>query len=82
MEAKQVKRPPLGKKQVNKESVMGKANELLNEQIDEVKKMNQVMMQARCNNIRKGQIEQKKIIQNFMVEREKKMDEMFEVKRL
>lgn len=57
MESKQVKRPPLANKKLNKETVEGKARDLLNEQIDEVKRMNQVMMQARCNHIRRAQIE-------------------------
>lgn len=59
-----------------------KANEQLQEQEDEIKKLNELILNAKCHAIRDAQILEKEQIRKEMTEEEKRLDEMMEVDRI
>ena len=54
----------------------------MNEQLDDVKTMNKMVMYAKCVTIRDKQLEQKKSLHESMKVQEKRKDLMMEVDRL
>lgn len=67
---------------VVKDSLQERAAEILNEQLDDVKTMNKMVMYAKCVTIRDKQLEQKKHLHESMKVQEKRKDLMMEVDRL
>lgn len=63
------------------EHLLAHANEMRSEQEDEIKHLNEVILNAKCHAIRDAQILEKGLIQNEMVEEEKRLDMMMEVDR-
>lgn len=63
------------------EHLLAKANEMRSEQEDEIKHLNEVILNAKCHAIRDAQILEKGLIQNEMVEEERRLDMMMEVDR-
>ncbi|CAH2293503.1 cilia- and flagella-associated 45 [Pelobates cultripes] len=61
--------------------LLGKANAMRMEQEDEVKKLNEVILNAKCHAIRDAQILEKRIITKEMSEEEKRLYQMMEVER-
>jgi len=54
----------------------------LNEQEDEIKKLNEIILNAKCHAIRDAQLQEKKEIQDELAEENKRLDEMMEIERL
>merc|ERR1711976_260613 len=65
-----------------KADVLNQAREKLNEQLDEVKHMNQMVAYARCVTVRDKQLDEKKLIRSAQVEEQKRLDMMYEISRL
>jgi len=65
-----------------KGDLLNQAREKLNEQLDEVKHMNQMVAYARCVTVRDKQLDEKKLIRGCKVEEQKRLDMMYEVGRL
>ncbi|CAL1526482.1 unnamed protein product [Lymnaea stagnalis] len=63
------------------EHLLAKANEMRQEQEDEIKHLNEVILNAKCHAIRDAQILEKDLIKKEMVEEEKRLDVMMEVDR-
>ena len=59
-----------------------RAQTLLDEQLDEVKNMNQMMLYSKCVTIRDAQLEEKKHVKAEAAEEERRLDVMMEVERL
>lgn len=59
-----------------------KAQEIMNEGLDEVKHMNQMMVYSKCVTIRDKQLEEKKKIEEMKKTEEKRKDLMMEIDRL
>ena len=59
-----------------------KAQEILNEQLDDVKHMNKMMMYAKCVTVRDQQLGEKKVIHDHKKNEEKRKDLMMEIERL
>jgi len=86
MEAQRLKREKpseLEKEGKDKSRVLlAKAEEQLNEQEDEIKKLNEIILNAKCHAIRDAQLMEKKEIQDELAEENKRLDEMMEIERL
>jgi len=65
-----------------KGDLLNQAREKLNEQLDEVKHMNQMVAYARCVTVRDKQLDEKKLIRTGKVEEQKRLDMMYELSRL
>jgi len=64
------------------ETLKGRAKELLNEEKDEVKHMNQMMLYAKVVTIRDRQLDEKQRLRNEFKNEEKRKDLMMEIDRL
>ena len=86
IEAEKKKNVPLNEREKEelrkKKTVLSRAQELLNEEKDEVKEMNQMVMRARVVQIRDKQLNEKKRVYEDYKEEEKKKDLMMEIERL
>ena len=86
MEAQRLKREKpseLEKEGKDKSRVLlAKAEEQLNEQEDEIKKLNEIILNAKCHAIRDAQLREKKEIHDELAEENKRLDEMMEIERL
>lgn len=69
-------------KQAADGATKSRAQFLLDEQLDEVKRMNQMMLYSKCVTIRDAQIEEKKHIKEEAQEEERRLDLMMEVERM
>ena len=65
-----------------KQKILQKAQDLRNEDRDDVKEMNKMIMYAKVVTIRDKQLNQKKYIHSQYVEEEKQKDLMIEIDRL
>lgn len=65
-----------------KESLVSKALEQLDEEHDDVKHMNQMMLYSKCVSIRDRQLEEKRRIEDERYEEDKRLDKMMEIERL
>lgn len=65
----------------NAQSLLAKANEMKQEQADEIKHLNELIHEAKCHAILDAQVEEKKIIKNEMSVEELRLDMMMEVDR-
>lgn len=86
METQRIKREKpseLEKERKNKGKVLlAKAEEQLNEQEDEIKKLNEIILNAKCHAIRDAQLQEKTQIAEELDEENKRLDEMMEIERL
>lgn len=86
MEAQRMKREKpseLEKEGKDKSKVLlAKAEEQLNEQEDEIKKLNEIILNAKCHAIRDAQLREKQEIQGELELENKRLDEMMEIDRL
>ncbi|KAK7791081.1 hypothetical protein R5R35_000504 [Gryllus longicercus] len=60
---------------------LARAYELRQEQDDDVKKFNSVILQTKCHAIREAQVAEKKLIEKQLKEEEKRLDDMMEQER-
>jgi hypothetical protein len=65
-----------------KNSVLERAKEMLDEDMDDVKHMNQMMLYSKVVTIRDAQIQEKRMVQAERDEEEKCLDSMMEIERL
>lgn len=65
----------------NAEHLLSKANAMRQEQEDEIKHLNELILNAKCHAIRDAQILEKKQIKGEMMEEDKRLDVMMEVDR-
>lgn len=65
-----------------RDSVLAQAQRMLDEEHDEVKKMNSMVLYAKCVAIRDKQIEEKEFLEAQRKEEERKLDNMMEIQRL
>jgi len=63
------------------EHLLSRANEMRQEQEDEIKHLNEVILNAKCHAIRDAQILEKGVISNEMIDEERRLDTMMEVDR-
>jgi len=70
------------KAQTQKNGVLANAQKLLDEQNDDVKKMNQMVLYSKCVTIRDAQLQEKRYIQQNREEEEQQLDMMMEIERL
>jgi len=86
MEAQRIKREKpsdLEKERKDKGKVLlAKAEEQLNEQEDEIKKLNEIILNAKCHAIRDAQLKEKHEIHHELTAENKRLDEMMEIERL
>eukprot|EP01059_Diplonema_ambulator_P010938 TRINITY_DN20955_c0_g1_i1.p1 TRINITY_DN20955_c0_g1~~TRINITY_DN20955_c0_g1_i1.p1 ORF type:complete len:497 (+),score=241.35 TRINITY_DN20955_c0_g1_i1:41-1492(+) len=68
--------------EVNRKETLSKAQLKMDEELDEVKYMNKIMLYTKCVTIRDAQIKEKKAIAYEKAEEEKQLDIMMEVERL
>ncbi|CAF1525130.1 unnamed protein product [Rotaria magnacalcarata] len=64
------------------EYMLKRANELRQEQEDEVKHLNELILNAKCHAIRDAQLLEKQQIKKEMAEEDKRLDMMMEIERL
>lgn len=64
------------------EYLLGKAQEQMEEQEDEIKKLNELILNAKCHAIRDAQLVEKVDVKKEVLEEEKRLDEMMENDRL
>lgn len=69
-------------KEANRQEEIGRARKKLDEEIDEVKHMNQVMLYAKCVTVRDAQIMEKSALKSERAEEDRRMDMMMELERL
>lgn len=69
-------------KQAEEGATKSRAEFMLEEQLDEVKRMNQMMLYSKCVTIRDAQIEEKKHIKEEAQEEERRLDLMMEIERM
>jgi len=62
--------------------ILLKAQEILNEQLDDVKHMNKMMMYAKCVTVRDQQLQEKQVLHGHKKNEEKRKDLMMEIERL
>lgn len=62
--------------------LLEKANEQMEEQEDEIKKLNELILNAKCHAIRDAQLIEKVEVKKEGLEEEKRLDEMMEIERL
>merc|ERR1719265_753150 len=65
-----------------KNGVLEKAKQMMDEEMDDVKHMNQMMLYSKVVTIRDAQIQEKRIIQAEKEEEERAVDTMMEIERL
>lgn len=65
-----------------KDSMIDNAKKIINEQLDDVKEMNKMVMYAKCVTIRDKQLIEKQVIHNEYKNEEKRKDLMMEIDRL
>merc|ERR1719409_789243 len=65
-----------------KNSVLEKAKQMLDEEMDDVKHMNQMMLYSKVVTIRDAQIQEKRAVQGEREEEERQLDMMMEIERL
>merc|ERR1719401_2160515 len=63
-------------------SVLKRAKEMLDEDMDDVKHMNQMMLYSKIVTIRDAQIQEKRVVQAEKEEEERQLDAMMEIERL
>jgi len=68
--------------QAQKNSVLEKAKQMLDEDMDDVKHMNQMMLYSKIVTIRDAQIQEKRSVQAEKEEEERQLDMMMEIERL
>lgn len=68
-------------KMIQSGTLLDKANELMEEQDDEIKKLNELILNAKCHAIRDAQLIEKVDVKKEQLEEEKRLDEMMEVER-
>ncbi|GMH38916.1 hypothetical protein BSKO_06814 [Bryopsis sp. KO-2023] len=69
-------------KQDNDSATLSRAKHLLEEELDDVKNMNQMILYSKCVTIRDAQIEEKKHMMLEAEESDRKLDLMMEIERL
>ena len=86
MEAQRIKREKpsdLERERKDKGKVLlAKAEEQLNEQEDEIKKLNEIILNAKCHAIRDAQLREKNEITTELTVENQRLDEMMEIERL
>lgn len=86
MEEERKKRvPPSETEQLKLEkdqSTLNRAQFMLEEELDDVKRMNQMMLYSKCVTIRDAQIEEKKHVMEENEEEERRLDLMMEIERI
>merc|ERR1711871_429099 len=65
-----------------KNGVLEKAKRMLDEEMDDVKHMNQMMLYSKIVTIRDAQIQEKRYVQQEKEEEERELDMMMEIERL
>merc|ERR1719446_1985717 len=65
-----------------KAAMLSAADRQMAEELDDVKKMNQMMLYSKVVTIRDAQLNEKKVIQKERLEEERRMDTVMEVERL
>merc|ERR1719158_458647 len=63
-------------------SVLEKAKQMMDEEMDDVKHMNQMMLYSKVVTIRDAQIQEKRAVQGEREEEERQLDMMMEIERL
>ena len=69
-------------KMAEKATMLSAADKQMAEELDDVKKMNQMMLYAKVVTIRDAQLNEKKIIEKERLEEERRLDTIMEVERL
>jgi len=69
-------------KMAEKAAVLSNAELQLSEELDDVKKMNQMMLYAKVVTIRDAQVNEKKVIEKERQEEERRLDTIMEIERL
>ena len=64
-----------------REHLLAKAQELRDEQTDEIKRLNELILNSKCHAIRDAQILEKDIIKKELTEEETRLDHMMEHER-
>ena len=62
--------------------ILSHAEKQMDEQIDEVKKMNEMMVYSKCVTIRDRQLEEQRSLEDEYRDEEKRLDIMMEIERL
>jgi hypothetical protein len=68
--------------QARAQGLLSKAQMLLDEQLDDVKKMNQIVFYSKVVTVRDKQLEESKQLEREYIEEQKKLDLMMEIERL
>lgn len=68
--------------QLRAQGLLSKAQMLLDEQLDDVKQMNEMVLYSKVVTIRDKQIEENKQLEREFIEEQKKLDLMMEIGRL
>ena len=63
-------------------SLLNKAQKQLDEEIDDVKHMNQMVLYSKVVTIRDKQLEENKILEQKWIDEQRQLDLMMEIKRL
>merc|ERR1719262_1026769 len=71
-----------GEERAQRNGVLEKAKQALDEEMDDVKHMNQMMLYSKIVTIRDAQIQEKRYIQQEKEEEERQLDMMMEIERL
>merc|ERR1719171_841275 len=71
-----------GEERAQKNGVLEKAKQKLDEEMDDVKHMNQMMLYSKVVTIRDAQIQEKRYVQQEKEEEEQQLDMMMEIERL
>ena len=83
--ARQSKLPPSTlslEQQQRAQGILSKAQQLLDDQLDDVKKMNEMVLYSKVVTIRDKQLEENKRLESEWIEEQKKLDLMMEIERL
>ncbi len=62
--------------------LLAKAKYMMEEQDDEVKKLNELILNAKCHAIRDAQLREKKEMERAMKDEELRLDDMMEIDRI
>ena len=65
-----------------KAAMLSAADRQMAEELDDVKKMNQMMLYAKVVTIRDAQINEKKVMEKERMQEERRLDETMEIERL
>merc|ERR1719380_574937 len=71
-----------GEERAQRNGVLEKAKRMLDEEMDDVKHMNQMMLYSKIVTIRDAQIQEKRYVQQEKEEEERELDMMMEIERL